>query len=273
LIEYGNYLINRGLIIQLKVLLTISGYGFRKWAFWPVVFTVRSVGMRYICSLVCCLFLSACADTWETAVPNSPSGGTGILANGNLGEGPEAVSSISQLPSSGPQGPLPPFGTRGQAAAYEFASGYRVGSGDKLSIRVAGETDLTGEVPVDASGAISLPYVQTITVAGMSTPQIEKLLTQKLRNGYLRDPKVSVQVTTLRPFFIMGEVTTAGSFPYQAGMTVQSAIAIGGGYNTRADKADVLITRRNAKGTQTFKVPVTTQVYPGDIIYVRERWF
>jgi len=231
------------------------------------------LGMRYFCVMVCCLFLTACADTWETAVPNSPAGGTGILANGNLAEGPEAVSSVTQLPAGNIQGPLPPFGTRGHSSAYEFASGYRVGSGDKLSIRVAGETDLTGEFPVDASGAISLPYVQTITVAGMATPQIEKLLTDRLRNGYLRDPHVSVQVTTLRPFFIMGEVTTAGSFPYQAGMTVQNAIAIAGGYNARADKADVLITRRNAKGTLTYKVPVTTQVYPGDIVYVRERWF
>ncbi len=229
--------------------------------------------MRYFSVIFCCLFLSACAETWETVVPNAPPGGTGIMANGNLASGPEVVSSISQIPDANPQGPLPPFGTRGHAAAYEFASGYRVGSGDKLSIRVAGETDLTGEFPVDASGAISLPYVQTITVAGLSTPQIEKMLAQRLRAGYLRDPQVSVQVTTLRPFFIMGEVTTAGDFPYQAGMTVQNAIAIAGGYNARADKADVLITRRNAKGTQTYKVPVTTQVYPGDIVYVRERWF
>ena len=229
--------------------------------------------MRYFSVLFCCLFLSACAETWETVVPNAPPGGTGILANGNLASGPEVVSSTSRLPDAGPQGPLPPFGTRGHAAAYEFASGYRVGSGDKLSIRVAGETDLTGEFPVDASGAISLPYVQTMTVAGLSTPQIEKMLTQRLRSGYLRDPQVSVQATTLRPFFIMGEVTAAGGFPYQAGMTVQNAIAIAGGYNTRADKADVLITRRNANGTQTYKVPVTTQVYPGDIIYIRERWF
>jgi polysaccharide export outer membrane protein len=229
--------------------------------------------MRYFSVIFCCLFLSACAETWETVVPNAPPGGTGIMVNGNLASGPEVVSSISQIPDANPHGPLPPFGTRGHAAAYEFASGYRVGSGDKLSIRVAGETDLTGEFPVDASGAISLPYVQTITVAGLSTPQIEKMLTQRLRAGYLRDPQVSVQVTTLRPFFIMGEVTTAGGFPYQAGMTVQNAIAIAGGYNARADKADVLITRRNAKGTQTYKVPVTTQVYPGDIVYVRERWF
>lgn len=229
--------------------------------------------MRYIYMMICCLFLSACAETWEATGPNSPPGGTAILANGNLAEGPEAVSSITQLPGSGPNGPLPPFGTRGHSSAYEFASGYRVGSGDKLSIKVAGETDLTGEYPVDASGAISLPYVKTLTVAGMTTPQIENALSSRLRVGYLRDPHLSVQVTSLRPFFILGEVTTAGSYPYQAGMTVQNAIAIGGGYNTRADKADVLITRRNASGTQTFKVPVTTQVFPGDIIYIRERWF
>jgi polysaccharide biosynthesis/export protein len=229
--------------------------------------------MRYIYVLFCCVFLSACADTWETVAPNSPPGGTGILANGNLDEGPQAVSSVSKVRASNIHGPLPPFGTRGHASAYEFESGYRVGSGDKLVVRVAGEQDLTGEVPVDASGAISMPYVQTVTVAGMSTPQIEALITKKLRAGYLRDPKVSVQVVSLRPFFIMGEVTSAGSFPYQAGMTVQNAIAIAGGYNPRADQTDVLITRRNAKGTQTYKVPVTTQIYPGDIVFVRERWF
>jgi polysaccharide biosynthesis/export protein len=238
-----------------------------------IAFSVSIVGMRYFYALFCCVFLSACADTWETVAPHSPAGGTGILANGTLAEGPNAVSSVSQLPAGNRQGPLPPFGTRGHSSAYEFASGYRVGSGDRLAIRVAGEADLTGEVPVDASGAISLPYVQTVTVAGMSTPQIEAMITNKLRAGFLRDPKVSVQVTSLRPFFIMGEVTTAGSFSYQAGMTVQNAIAIAGGYNTRADKSEVLITRRNAKGTETYKVPVTTQVYPGDIVYVRERWF
>jgi polysaccharide export outer membrane protein len=71
----------------------------------------------------------------------------------------------------------------------------------------------------------------------------------------------------------MGEVNTAGSFEYQPGITVQNAIAIAGGYSARADHAKVLVTRKNAEGTQTYKVPVTTQIYPGDIIYVRERWF
>ena len=229
--------------------------------------------MRFILLFVCAFGLSACVDTWEANAPLSPPGGTGLLADGTLAEGPGAVSSVSQLPAGGPEGPLPPFGTRGQAAAYEYQSGYRVGAGDKLSIRVAGEADLTGEFPVDASGAISMPYVQSVTVAGMSTPQIEQLILRRLRAGYLKDPQVSVQVTTLRPFYIMGEVTASGSFAYQPGITVQNAIAIAGGYGARADKNEVLLTRKDATGTHTSKVPVTTQVYPGDIVYVRERWF
>ena len=229
--------------------------------------------MRFILLIACSFGISACVDTWEANAPLSPPGGTGLLADGTLAEGPGAVSSVSQLPLGGPHGPLPPFGTRGQAAAYEYQSGYRVGAGDKLSIRVAGEADLTGEFPVDASGAISLPYVQSVTVAGMSTPQIEQLILNRLRAGYLKDPQVSVQVTTLRPFYILGEVTASGSFAYQPGITVQNAIAIAGGYGARADKNEVLLTRKDATGTHTSKVPVTTQVYPGDIVYVRERWF
>ncbi len=229
--------------------------------------------MRIWPLLTAASLLSGCVNDWEANAPTSPPGGTGLSLNGTVEQGPQAVSSISQIPLGNAQGPLPPFGARGHASAYEFANGYRVGAGDKLAIRVAGEPDLTGEFPVDASGAISLPYVQSITVAGMTTPQIEELVTTKLRTGYLRKPQVSVQATSLRPFYILGEVTTAGAYPYQPGMTVQNAIAIAAGYGARADKGEVLLTRRNGTGTATVKVPVTTQVYPGDIISVRERWF
>jgi polysaccharide biosynthesis/export protein len=229
--------------------------------------------MRIASLLLIALSLSACVDTWEANGPAAPSGGTGIMADDTLQSGPEAVSSISQLPATNEVGAVPPFATQGEAAAYEFGSGYRVGAGDRLSIRVVGEQDLTGEYVVDATGVLSMPYVQSVPVAGLNTGQIEQLIVQRLQDGYLRDPKVSVQAISLRPFYIMGEVTTGGSFPYQPGMTVQNAIAIAGGYGTRADKGMVLLTRRSAKGTQTYKVPVTTQVYPGDTVYIRERWF
>jgi polysaccharide biosynthesis/export protein len=229
--------------------------------------------MRFPVLLATALLLSACVDQWEANAPSAPPGGTGIMADDTIQSGPEAVSSVSQLPSNNNVGAIPPFATQGQAAAYEFGAGYRVGAGDRLSVRVVGEQDITGEYLVDATGVLSLPYVQSVPVAGLNTGQIERLIVQKLRAGYLRDPKVSVQAINLRPFYIMGEVTTGGSFPYQPGITVQNAIAIAGGYGTRADKGVVLLTRRNANGTNTYKVPVTTQVYPGDIVYIRERWF
>ena len=231
------------------------------------------VGLRVITVIIAAIALSGCSRTWEQDGPASPPGGTGIVADGSLVEGREAVSSISRLPARDKYGVAPPFGAKGTEAAYEFKSGYRVGAGDRLTIRVAGETDLTADYVVDSSGQISMPYVQSAQVSGLTTPQIEKLITQRLRAGFLRDPQVSVQATSLRPFYILGEVTTSGSFAYQPGITVQNAVAIAGGYSSRAEQGEVLITRKNIKGTVTYKVPVTTQIYPGDVIFVRERWF
>ncbi len=229
--------------------------------------------MRYFILLAATSLLAGCSQSWDESTGSSPPGGTGITVSGDVAEGEHAVSSVSQLPSRNSYGAIDPYGTKGKAAAYEFGTGYRVGAGDRLTIRVVGEPDLTADYLVDGSGNISMPYVQNLTVAGLTTPKIEAAITSRLRAGYLRDPRVSVQVTTLRPFYILGEVNSAGGFPYQPGMTVQNAIAIGGGYSARADQRAVLISRKTADGTKTYKVPVTTQVYPGDIIYIRERWF
>jgi polysaccharide biosynthesis/export protein len=228
------------------------------------------VRMRFLL-LLAVLPLAGCTHDWDSV--SAPPGGTGISLAGRIEQGDRAVSSVSQLPDRNAQGVVEPYGAKGKPAAYEFGTGYRVGAGDRLTVRVAGEADLTADYLVDGSGNISMPYVQSLPVAGLTTPKIETLITARLQSGYLRDPKVSVQVTTLRPFYILGEVNTAGSFSYQPGISVQNAVAIAGGYSARADHREVLITRKNAQGTRTYKAPVTTQIYPGDIIYIRERWF
>jgi polysaccharide biosynthesis/export protein len=229
--------------------------------------------MRYWYVFLVAASLSGCTEDWERDGPSALPGGVGVLADGTLAEGAGAVSSISQLPKANRAGPTPPFAARGEAAAYEYSAGYRIGAGDRLSVRVAGEADLTGEYIVDPSGLISLPYVQGLKAAGLTSAEVERHLKTRLQSGYLRNPQVSVQVVSLRPFYILGEVNTAGNFPYQPGITVQNAVAIAGGYGNRADKGPVLLTRRTANGTSTYKVPVTTQLYPGDIVYIRERWF
>ena len=229
--------------------------------------------MRLLTALCLTVLLAGCSRGWEDTNPSSAAGGTGIMRSGELAEGKHAVASVTQLPAIGLHGAVEPFGAKGVAAAYEYSTGYKVGAGDRITVRVAGEPDLSSDYLVDGAGTISLPYIQTITIAGLTAPQIEDMISSRLRKGFLRDPQVSVQVSNLRPFYILGEVNTSGSFAYQPGITVQNAIAIAGGYSARADQDKVLITRKNSDGTQTYKVPVTTQIYPGDIVYVRERWF
>jgi protein involved in polysaccharide export with SLBB domain len=99
-----------------------------------------------------------------------------------------------------------------------------------FTIRVLGQQDLTGDYIVDASGNISLPLVRSLAVAGLSTADIETQITERLKQGFLRNPSVSVQLAIARPFYIMGQVNQAGSFSYRPGMTAQNAIAMAGGF-------------------------------------------
>ncbi len=231
---------------------------------------------RWFVIFICLLAVTGCTekrDYWERSGIDALPGGIGITADNVLDEGPSAVSSITSLPKRNAKGALPPFGAQGHAAAYEYKDGYRLGAGDKINIRVLGEQDLTGEYTVDPSGNISLPYVPSLQVAGQTPAEVEKRITARLKQGYIRDPQVAVQIATLRPFYITGEVTASGSFPYQPGMTAQNAIILAGGYSPRANRNHVMLTRRTARGMVTYKVPLSTQIYPGDIVYVRERWF
>ncbi|WP_137390704.1 polysaccharide biosynthesis/export family protein [Rhodoligotrophos defluvii] len=196
------------------------------------------------------LLMFGCAPTWDTYLP--------------------AESGPIVEPAAGLS---PPFGTTALPEGYENPSGYRVGVGDRLSIRVYGQEELTGEVTVDASGNISVPLAGTIRVAKLTTPEIARAIESRLSQKYLRDPNVSVQLVTLRPFYILGEVQNPGAFPYTPGLSVQEAIALGGGYTPRADQGPVLVTRRSSSGVQSIDVPVLTPLYPGDVVYVKERWF
>ncbi len=216
--------------------------------------------------------VSACSNAWDDYLPSAKPGGDGVTAEGEI-VSEITTGSVAMSPAVNESGTVAPFGASGQETAYEFMNGYRVGAGDRLNIRVLDQRELTGQYLVDGAGNISMPLINTIRIAGLTAPQIEHAIVGKLKNGFLRAPSVSVQVTDLRPFFILGEVQRGGSFPYQAGMSVQNAIALAGGYSPRANQKKVLLTRKTIEGTSTHRVPVTTHVYPGDIVFVRERWF
>ena len=98
-------------------------------------------------------------------------------------------------------------------------------------------------------------------------------ISARLRSGYIRDPSVAVEVEAYRPFFILGEVAAPGQYPYVPNMTVESAVAIAGGFSPRARRDRVTLTHTDASGTARFVVPLGTPLSPGDTVLVGERWF
>jgi polysaccharide export outer membrane protein len=138
---------------------------------------------------------------------------------------------------------------------------------------VFGQDTLSNIYAVDGAGRISMPLIGPVQVAGRSTSDAAQAIEAKLRAGFLREPRVTVEVDSYRPFFVLGEVTNSGQFPFVNGMTVQTAVAIAGGFTPRALRTSAEITRQTAQGPVSAKVPVTYAVRPGDTIVIGERWF
>lgn len=158
-------------------------------------------------------------------------------------------------------------------ALAQPAGPYRLASGDRLRVIVFGQDNLSNIYAVDGSGKISMPLIDAVEAQGRTTQQLEKAIEGRLRAGFLREPKVSVEVDTYRPFFVLGEVTNSGQFPYVHGMTVQTAVAIAGGFTPRGQRAYAEVTRQVEDQLVTASVPITYPVQPGDTIVIKERWF
>jgi protein involved in polysaccharide export with SLBB domain len=151
--------------------------------------------------------------------------------------------------------------------------GYKLGSGDKLRIIVFGEDDLGGEFQVDGSGFVQLPLLGQIQAAGLTSRQFESKVKAAFDAGYLRDARVNVEIANYRPFYIIGEVSKPGGYPYVSGMNLINAIALAGGYTYRANERRIYIRRNGASSEQEFPAEASTQVNPGDVIRVPERFF
>jgi polysaccharide biosynthesis/export protein len=150
---------------------------------------------------------------------------------------------------------------------------YTLATGDRLRVLVFGQDSLSNSYTVDSQGHVSMPLIGTVSALGQTTKGLEGQIAGKLRGGFLRDPKVSVEVEQYRPFFILGEVTTSGQYPFVNGMTVQTAVAIAGGFQPRADRHVAQVSRMISGEVVNGKVPLDTPVRPGDTITIRERFF
>lgn len=150
---------------------------------------------------------------------------------------------------------------------------YQLDTGDAVRVTVYGDAELSDTYRVDDSGAIAFPLVGPVQVRGRTTSMAAASVAAALANGYMRNPDVAVEVAEYRPFFIQGEITNSGQFPYVYGMTVRSAISVSGGFTDTADRGQAVVYRRQGNQMVKGSVDLDFPINPGDTIVVLERWF
>ncbi|XIA63078.1 polysaccharide biosynthesis/export family protein [Bradyrhizobium sp. TZ2] len=190
---------------------------------------------------------------------------------------PVAVASQSGLDAmayGAPSAPAAPL-----AVAYagrapgRYDAAYHLDAGDRLRVVVYGQEGLTNTYAIDAGGSITMPLIGPVRARSRTTAGLAAEISAKLRGGFIRDPSVAVEIEAYRPFFILGEVAAPGQYPYVPNMTVESAVAIAGGFSPRARRDRVTLTHTDESGTARFVVPPATSLSPGDTVLVGERWF
>jgi polysaccharide export outer membrane protein len=199
------------------------------------------------------------------------AGDSGGGAIGALRTSFATASLRAPQPPAASMGPQMVAVTGPTSPAYDSA--YHLDAGDKLRVVIYGQEGLTNTYAIDAAGSITMPLIGRVPARGRTPSGLAGEIAAKLRNGYIREPSVAVEVETYRPFFILGEVAAPGQYPYVPNMTVESAVAIAGGFSPRARRDIVTVTHTDGSGAARFVVPLGTPIGPGDTVQVGERWF
>jgi polysaccharide biosynthesis/export protein len=212
------------------------------------------------------------APAYAVAPPSgvADSGGGAIAALRNsFASSPRPYASAPAVYDAAPA----PMVYAAAPAPRVYDSAYRLDAGDRLRVVVYGQEGLTNTYAIDAGGAITLPLIGSVAARGRTPAGLAAEISAKLRNGYIREPSVAVEIESYRPFFILGEVQAPGQYPYVPNMSVESAVAIAGGFSPRARRDSVTLTHTDASGPMRVVVPLGTPLSPGDTVQVGERWF
>jgi polysaccharide biosynthesis/export protein len=238
-----------------------------------------------ILCLLAALALSGCIPTPGPVAMAQPQSGLDAMAYGqpyapgiassSSDYGGGAIGALRNSFAAAPRGTSAPSPVAYAAAptpvAYDAA--YRLDAGDKLRVVVYGQEGLTNSYAIDAGGSITMPLIGAVPARGRTPAALASEISAKLRNGFIRDPSVAVEIESYRAFFILGEVAAPGQYPYVPNMSVESAVAIAGGFSPRALRDRVTLTHSDNSGSMRVVVPLGTALSPGDTVLVGERWF
>jgi polysaccharide export outer membrane protein len=159
------------------------------------------------------------------------------------------------------------------ASARPPAGPYKLGLNDMVRVKAYNEPEISGEYSVDSTGFISVPLAGRVKAVGLTPQQLQHSIMSQLTNGVIRDPHVTVEVSTYTPFYIQGEVKRGGEFAYRPGLSVADAVAQAGGFTYRANEDKVYIRRAGASFEEVYPLESPVPVYPGDNIRIPERYF
>ena len=171
---------------------------------------------------------------------------------------------------------LPPTGqafTQEAVPGAAQASTFHLSPGDKLRISTYGEPSLSGEFVISSAGTIGFPLIGTVQAAGKDAQDVQQAIATALADGFVNDPKVSVEVANFRPVYILGEVNKPGEYPFAMGLTVRGAVAKADGFTYRANEKRVFIKRAGAPEEETHRLTADIPVQPGDTVRIGERYF
>ena len=157
----------------------------------------------------------------------------------------------------------------GQAAATTQT----IAPGDQVRITLANDKDLSGTYTVSDAGIVTLPLLGAVQIAGYDTAQAADAIAGALLTaGLFRNPTVTVEVLTLRPFYILGEVNKPGQYAYTPGLSLFGAVATAGGYTYRANTGRVFIRKANETVEREYDLDSDIAIMPGDVIRIPERF-
>jgi len=237
-----------------------------------------------IITVAAALVLSGCMRTAAPVAVAQPADLDSIAYGPPAGAPPQVVAAssggaIGALHTAFASSPRPAVYATPAVVAYaapapdRYDAAYHLDAGDKLRVMVYGQEGLTNTYAIDAGGSITMPLIGQVAARGRTPAGLAAEIAGRLRHGFIRDPSVAVEVEAYRPFFILGEVAAPGQYPYVPSMTVESAVAIAGGFSPRATRDSVTLTHTDASGIGRFVVPPGTPINPGDTVLVGERWF
>ena len=151
---------------------------------------------------------------------------------------------------------------------------YRLGAGDVIGIRVFGEPDLSFDrIRLSDAATVPYPLLGEVRARGRTPVELEALITDGLLDGFLVNPRVTVNVVEYRQFFVNGEVASPGGFSFQPGMTVRKAIALAGGKTDRASASKMFVNRDGSPEDEQQQVALDDPLMPGDILTIEESFF